>query len=58
MAYYQKRKEVVRELAIDWQNDFNNHNYSYNELYEFQELFTKLGRRYGLLKEFKENAII
>lgn len=32
MNYYQKRKEQVRQEAIEWQLDFNNHNYSYYEL--------------------------
>lgn len=37
---------------------FDNHNYSYGELAYFQDYFERLGRRYGLIKEFKENAII
>lgn len=32
MNYYYKRKEAVRQQAIEWQLDFNNHNYSYGEL--------------------------
>jgi len=55
---YQERKENARQKAIDWQADFNNHNYSYGEIAYFQNYFEKLGKRYGLLKEFKENAII
>ena len=56
--YYAKRKEEVRNEAIDWQRDFCNHNYSYGELADFSGYFTRLGKRYGLLREFKENAII
>ena len=48
---------MTRQEAIDWQNDFAKHNYSYGELAEFGEYFEKLGRRYGLLKEFRENGI-
>ena len=55
--YYALRKADVREQAIDWQLDFANHNYSYGELAYFQDYFEKLGRRYGLLREFRENAI-
>ena len=54
---YEKKKEMARQEAIDWKNDFCNHNYSYGELAEFVYYFEKLGRRYGLLKEFRENGI-
>ena len=55
--YYALRKADVREEAIDWQSDFCNHNYSYGELAYFQDYFERLGRRYGLLREFRENSI-
>ena len=58
MTDYQKKKESAREKAIEWQLDFNNHDYSYGKLYEFQCYFTKLAKRYGLVKEFRENGII
>lgn len=54
---YAIKKEMVRQEAIDWQNDLANYNYSYRELCEFVIYFEKLGRRYGLLKEFRENGI-
>ena len=54
---YKTKKEMARQEAIDWQNDFDNHNYSYGELAEFVMHFEKLGKRYGLLKEFRENGI-
>lgn len=57
MNKYQQGKERTREKAVNWQLDFNNHNYSYGELYEFGVYFEKLGKRYGLLKEFRENGI-
>ena len=47
---YEKKKEMARQEAIDWQNDFCHYNYSYEELAEFGEHFEKLGRGYGLLK--------
>ena len=53
---YEKKKEIARQKAIDWQNDFCNHNYSYGELAEFGEHVEKLGKRYGLRKEFRENG--
>ena len=54
---YETKKEMARQEAIDWQIDFVNHNYSYGELCEFVMHFEKLGKRCGLLKEFRENGI-
>lgn len=58
MSRYQREKEVVRQFAIDWQADFEKGNYSYLELAVFQDMFSRLGRKYGLLREFRENGII
>ena len=58
MTNYERRKDAARQKAIDWQYDFANHNYSYSELAYFGNFFTKLAKRYGLVREFRENAII
>lgn len=58
MNTYQKAKESARNKAIEWQLDFNNHNYSYEELACYTEYFEVLARRYGLVKEFRRNGII
>lgn len=58
MTQYQILKERARQEAIEWQHDFNNHNYSYGELAYYGEYFTKLAKRYGLIQEFRENGII
>lgn len=58
MKSYQERKAAAREKAINWQNDFENHNYSWLELAQWQQYFEKLARRYGLTEEFTENGII
>lgn len=55
--YYQIRKADVRQMAIDWQADFCNHNYSYGELAYWEDHFTRLGKRYGLLREFRAEGI-
>jgi len=55
---YKIGKARARAEAIDWQNDFANHNYSLSEVIDFENHFAKLGKRYGLLKEFRENGII
>lgn len=57
MSKYLEMKARAWQKAIDWQLDFNNHNYSWSELAEWGNYFYKLGKRYGLLKEFKENGI-
>lgn len=54
---YQERKENARELAINWQNNFSFLSWSCSELSEITSYFEKIGKRYGLLKEFKENAV-
>ena len=58
MNYYQKRKTSVREMAIEWQNHCGeSESLSYNELSTIGDKFHKLGKRYGLLGEFRENGI-
>ena len=54
---YQQKKEQAREQAIDWQIETAKQNLSYGELAEAGEYFEKLGRRYGLIQEFRENGI-
>lgn len=58
MNTYRKAQERARNKAVEWQIDFNNHNYSYGELIYYGNYFDKLARRYGLVKEFRENGII
>ena len=58
MNKYQAGKEAARAAAIEWQIDFNNHNYYWSELAAFAAYFEKIGRRYGLLTEFRQNGII
>ena len=55
---YQEKKERAREKAIQWQLDFEHNNYSYSDLAAFGYYFENLGKRYGLIREFKENGII
>lgn len=58
MSKYQELKEKVRQEAIDWQIDASERNCSYNELAIISFHFWKVGRKFGLLKEFRENGII
>ena len=57
MSNYQKRKEAARQKAIDWQLNDSDYPYSYEGLAIIGEYFYKFGKRFGLLKEFRENAI-
>ena len=57
-SYYQRGKQRARQIAIDLQHKWANESQSYYELSEFQYYLTQIGRRYGLLKEFKENGIL
>lgn len=58
MNAYQRAKARVRDKAVEWQSGFCDHNYSYGELVYYGEYFVRLARRYGLVREFKENGII
>ena len=58
MSVYQKRKAAAREFAQEWQAEFSENSYSWGEIAEYSELFDRIGRRYGLLREFRENGII
>ena len=55
---YAAMKAAVRELAIDWQLAAADQNLSYGELADSMAYFERVGRRYGLLQEFRENAIL
>ena len=54
---YAQRKEAARQEAIDWQLTDGDYPYSYEGLAIIGNYFYKLGKRYGLLREFRENAI-
>ena len=55
---YNQKRESIRALAIDWQIQAARKQYSYGELVEHQNKFERLGRKYGLLYEFRENGIV
>lgn len=54
---YQERKEEARQEAIEWQLNDSDYPYSYEGIAMVGDYFNKLGKRYGLLREFRENAI-
>lgn len=58
MNKYQKYKEKARQEAIEWQRDFEEQDYCWGDLIIYQQYFEEKAKRYGLVKEFKENCII
>ena len=57
---YADRKDWLRNLAIYFQNARSGEcdiELSYMETSQVEHFFRKNGRRYGLLREFQENAI-
>ena len=54
---YEERKASLEDLAKEWQSHFSQYSWSYGELAEIEDYFYKNGKRYGLLKVFKENCI-
>lgn len=57
MSTYQEKKKKAREKAIEWQERLVEQSISYGELVIAQSVFEQLGRRCGLLTEFRENGI-
>ena len=55
---YEQRKADLQDKAIMWSNAGSVANWSYGELATIQGFFEENGKRYGLLNEFRENAII
>ena len=53
---YKEKRECLRDKAIEYSNNQVG-GLSYLELSCINEYFERYGRRYGLLKEFKENCI-
>ena len=50
-------KAAAIDLAITWQHEFSDLSWSYSELAEIQGYFERIAKKYGLIKEFKENCI-
>lgn len=57
--YYQKRQNQLREQAIEWQMKFSDGEVMYwSDIVEAGDYFRYWGKRFGLLREFRENAIL
>lgn len=53
-----KSKDQAEELAKDWQRHTAESSQSYGELAADAAYFEILGRKFGLMRVFKENGII
>jgi len=53
-----KTKEDARKCAIKWQHWAWNESLSYSELQEWNIFFTKLAKKFGLKREFKNEGIL
>ena len=56
---YSERKNSLRELAVEFSHLFSGEiaDLSWGEESVLQDFFERNGKRYGLLEEFRENAI-
>ena len=58
MTYSEGKAKAIEE-AQNWQNSFaEGKSYYWSEMAEFSAHFTKLAKRYGLVREFREEGII
>ena len=55
---YQAKKEGLRFMAQTYQATLDTRSQSWEEVARVSEYFQTFGKRYGLLKEFRENGII
>ena len=55
---YQRAKENARQTAKDWQYMLDKRSLSWWDVADWGDYFEKLARRYGLVREFRENGII
>lgn len=53
-----KTREEARQQAIDWQIWASEQSLSYGELADWGGYFRTLGKKYHLIREFKENGIL
>ncbi len=54
---YGRQKAFVQDMARDWAVLQSYENFYWSDVAWWGDLFTKLGKRYGLMREFRENGI-
>ena len=59
MKSYEEKKQEARDEAIEYFSaQCQNRQLYMSEIADITAYFKKLGKRYGLLKEFRENGVI
>jgi hypothetical protein len=58
MSKYREMQEKIRQEAIECQLDFEKQDYCWGDLLIYHQYFEDKARKYGLIKEFRENGII
>jgi hypothetical protein len=58
MSKYQQEKDRARQIAKDWQQESSEISLSWEGVMIATAYLYRLARRYGLIREFRENAII
>ena len=58
MNKYKELKEKTRQEAIEWQKDFEEQDYCWGDLHIYQQYFENKAKKYGLIREFRENGIV
>lgn len=58
MSKYQQEKDRARQIAKDWQQEESQISLSWEGVMIAAAYLQRLARRYGLIREFRENAII
>ena len=53
-----KNKGMARQVAIDFQRWASERNMSYKDIAYYQNYFYNIAKKFGLVREFKENGII
>ena len=54
---YLERQASAEDLAKEWQLYYSHYAWSWGEIATITDYFYKIGKQYGLLKEFRENGI-
>ena len=55
---WQRNKKALQDFAMMWLDCFCDCRYSWEHLAEWGAFFEEYGKKYGLLREFRENGII
>jgi len=58
LSRYEDRRETLSDFAKAWQNKSGEMLYDWSSLADWGAFFSEYGKKYGLLREFRNNGII